>query len=153
MHVSAPLRRTAARTARRALNTLILGPPGGGKGTISKRMVRDYGFVHVSTGDALRAHVRDGTALGAEAKTYMDAGKYVPDAVIIGLVEAELEGKTGHLLLDGFPRTVAQVRRVAGIAAGVDVLCWTTAALVAPHLASSTLRPTPSPRPSTSTSP
>jgi adenylate kinase len=91
---------------------LILGKPGGGKGTISKKILKDFSqFHHVSTGDLLRAHVREGTKLGKEAKQYMDEGKLVPDKLMIDLVMEEAtpsleEGKS--LLLDGFPRTVVQ---------------------------------------------
>jgi len=91
---------------------LILGKPGGGKGTISKKMLVDFPQLHhMSTGDILRANVRNGTALGREAKFYMDEGKLVPDRLIIDLVLSDStpmlkEGKS--LLLDGFPRTITQ---------------------------------------------
>lgn len=91
---------------------LILGKPGGGKGTISGKILRDFPqFRHVSTGDELRQHVRNGTELGKEAKKYMDAGALVPDNVIIEMVmsDAVEAVKTGQsLLLDGFPRTMEQ---------------------------------------------
>lgn len=91
---------------------LILGKPGGGKGTISSKILRDFPCIeHVSTGDILRQHVRDGTDLGKEAKEYMDNGHLVPDEVMVRLVlddslTALDNGK--HLLLDGFPRTIDQ---------------------------------------------
>lgn len=91
---------------------LILGKPGGGKGTISKKILNDFPeFRHVSTGDELRQHVRNGTELGKEAKKYMDAGSLVPDDVMIKMVmsdavEAIKNGQS--LLLDGFPRTMEQ---------------------------------------------
>ncbi|GAX10795.1 nucleoside-triphosphate--adenylate kinase [Fistulifera solaris] len=91
---------------------LILGPPGGGKGTISKKMLKDFSsFHHVSTGDLLRQHVRQRTALGIKAKGYMDSGELVPDNLMIDLV---MEDATPYLeagqslLLDGFPRTIEQ---------------------------------------------
>ncbi|KAL3944226.1 MAG: hypothetical protein SGBAC_001723 [Bacillariaceae sp.] len=93
---------------------LILGKPGGGKGTISKKILNDFPqFHHVSTGDLLREHVRAGTALGKDAKKFMDAGQLVPDELMIGLVMEEAtpnleEGRS--LLLDGFPRTVVQAK-------------------------------------------
>jgi nucleoside-triphosphate--adenylate kinase len=121
------LARSAAATQRIFLSTmeasapdegqplaLILGKPGGGKGTISNKILKDFPqFHHVSTGDLLRQHVREGTSLGTEAKKYMDEGKLVPDELMIGLVMEEatpnLElGKS--LLLDGFPRTVVQAQ-------------------------------------------
>ncbi|KAL7529110.1 hypothetical protein ACHAXR_002797 [Thalassiosira sp. AJA248-18] len=93
-------------------NLLILGKPGGGKGTISGKILRDFSqFRHVSTGDELRQHVRNGTDLGKEAKNYMDAGCLVPDDVMIKMVmgDAVEAVKTGQsLLLDGFPRTMEQ---------------------------------------------
>lgn len=91
---------------------LILGKPGGGKGTISGKILKDFPqFRHVSTGDELRQHVRNGTELGMEAKKYMDAGALVPDNVMIKLVmgDAVEAIKSGQsLLLDGFPRTMEQ---------------------------------------------
>ena len=99
------LRRAAAPRARaaRGLVTLIMGPPGGGKGTLSKKIVREFDVAHLSTGDLLRAHVRDGTPLGARAKARMDAGALVPDDLIVDLVVAELRGGAArakaHVLL------------------------------------------------------
>lgn len=95
---------------------LILGKPGGGKGTISGKILKDFPqFHHVSTGDLLRNHVRAGTSLGKAAKGYMDEGKLVPDDLMIGLVMEEAtpnleQGKS--LLLDGFPRTVGQAEHL-----------------------------------------
>eukprot|EP00578_Thalassiosira_sp_NH16_P007558 CAMPEP_0181113098 /NCGR_PEP_ID=MMETSP1071-20121207/20163_1 /TAXON_ID=35127 /ORGANISM="Thalassiosira sp., Strain NH16" /LENGTH=269 /DNA_ID=CAMNT_0023197107 /DNA_START=174 /DNA_END=983 /DNA_ORIENTATION=- len=91
---------------------LILGKPGGGKGTISGKILNDFPqFRHVSTGDELRQHVRNGTELGKEAKKYMDVGALVPDDVMIKMVmeDAIEASKSGQsLLLDGFPRTIEQ---------------------------------------------
>lgn len=93
----------------RDLTTLIMGPPGGGKGTISKKLIKDFGFHHISTGDMLRAQVRAGTPLGVKAKSFMDSGGLVPDDLIVDMVLAEMNGlKTERVLLDGFPRTGAQ---------------------------------------------
>eukprot|EP00616_Rhizochromulina_sp_CCMP1243_P009971 CAMPEP_0118971008 /NCGR_PEP_ID=MMETSP1173-20130426/7775_1 /TAXON_ID=1034831 /ORGANISM="Rhizochromulina marina cf, Strain CCMP1243" /LENGTH=216 /DNA_ID=CAMNT_0006920433 /DNA_START=53 /DNA_END=703 /DNA_ORIENTATION=+ len=88
---------------------LIMGPPGGGKGTISKKILKDFSFTHLSTGDVLRANVREATAIGQEAKGFMDSGNLVPDDLMVRLVLSELE-KTpvDRLLLDGFPRTRPQ---------------------------------------------
>merc|ERR1712029_169909 len=90
-------------------NTLIIGAPGSGKGTISNWIVRDFGLLHVSSGDLLRAQMRDGTELGLAAKSYIDKGDLVPDSVMVGLISSELK-KLGEKpwLLDGFPRTQAQ---------------------------------------------
>ena len=85
---------------------------GGGKGTISKKILSDFPeFRHLSTGDVLRRHVREETKIGKEAKTFMDSGKLVPDDLIIRLVEEDATDaiKDGHsLFLDGFPRTLPQ---------------------------------------------
>jgi nucleoside-triphosphate--adenylate kinase len=93
---------------------LILGKPGGGKGTISHKILKDFQqFHHVSTGDILRQHVREGTSLGIEAKKYMDKGKLVPDELMISLVMEQATPNSEFekiLLLDGFPRTVVQAQ-------------------------------------------
>jgi len=88
---------------------LIIGAPGSGKGTISNWIVRDFGLAHVSSGDLLRAHMRDGTALGKEAKAFIDKGDLVPDNVMVGLIASELKKLADTpWLLDGFPRTQPQ---------------------------------------------
>ena len=91
-------------------NLILLGPPGAGKGTQAGRMVADYGIPHISTGDILRAAVKNQTQMGLEAKRYMDAGELVPDGVVIGIVRERLqEPDTGKgFLMDGFPRTIPQ---------------------------------------------
>lgn len=92
------------------LDLILLGPPGAGKGTQASRIVSDYGIPHVSTGDILRAAVKNRTAMGVEAKKYMDAGELVPDEVVIGIVKERLEepDTTNGFLMDGFPRTIPQ---------------------------------------------
>ena len=89
---------------------VLLGSPGVGKGTQGVRLSRTVGWAHVSTGDLLRAALRQGTALGLEARKYMDAGELVPDGVIVNLVREHLAGlgREEGVILDGFPRTVAQ---------------------------------------------
>jgi adenylate kinase len=92
------------------LRIVLLGPPGAGKGTQAAFLSEHYGIPHISTGDILRANVADGTPLGKEAKSYMDAGQLVPDEVVIGMVDnriGEADAKAGFLL-DGFPRTAPQ---------------------------------------------
>jgi len=91
-------------------NLVLLGPPGAGKGTQASRIVAEYGIPHVSTGDILRGAVKNQTAMGLEAKKYMDAGNLVPDSVVIGIVKDRLqEGDTAKgFLMDGFPRTIPQ---------------------------------------------
>jgi adenylate kinase len=91
-------------------NLVLLGPPGAGKGTQASRIVAEYGIPHVSTGDILRAAVKNQTPMGLEAKKYMDAGELVPDSVVIGIVKDRLhEPDTAKgFLMDGFPRTIFQ---------------------------------------------
>lgn len=92
------------------MNIVLLGAPGAGKGTQAALLVEKYGTPHISTGDMLRAAVKEGTELGRKAKTYMDAGELVPDDVIIGLVTERLQQPDTEkgFILDGFPRTSAQ---------------------------------------------
>ena len=92
------------------MRLILLGAPGAGKGTQSKRLVQKYGIPQISTGDILRAAVKGKTKLGLEAKSYMDKGELVPDEVVIGIIEERLRDsdcKKGFIL-DGFPRTVVQ---------------------------------------------
>lgn len=93
---------------------MILGAPGSGKGTQGKLLADHLAIPQVSTGELLRAAVTDGTPLGREAKGFMDQGLLVPDAVILGLIREILdsEGAKGGVLMDGFPRTVAQAEAV-----------------------------------------
>jgi adenylate kinase len=89
---------------------VLLGPPGSGKGTQAAVLCERLGIPKISTGDMLRAATEAGTKLGLEAKSYMNAGKLVPDEVVIGLVEERLGAPdaTKGFILDGFPRTTAQ---------------------------------------------
>jgi len=91
-----------------------MGPPGAGKGTQAKVVSGRLGIPAVSTGDIFRANVSEGTPLGVEAKRYMDAGDYVPDEVTNGMVRDRLAqaDATDGFLLDGYPRTVAQVEEL-----------------------------------------
>jgi len=86
---------------------VFLGPPGAGKGTQAQRLVEEKGFIHISTGDLLREAVREGTPLGLKAKEYMDRGELVPDELILELIKEKLP-KEGKVILDGFPRNIAQ---------------------------------------------
>jgi adenylate kinase len=91
-------------------NLVLLGPPGAGKGTQAGRIVAEYHIPHVSTGDILRGAVKNQTAMGLEAKKYMDAGDLVPDSVVIGIVKDRLQepDTAKGFLMDGFPRTIPQ---------------------------------------------
>ena len=103
------------------MNILIMGPAGAGKGTMSDLILQAYDIPHISTGDMLRENVANGTELGKEAKSYMDAGKLVPDDVINAMVEKRLQEpdcQKGYLL-DGFPRTLVQAKAFEEIAAKI----------------------------------
>ena len=104
------------------MRLILLGPPGAGKGTQSGFISARYGIPQISTGDMLRAAIRAGTPLGLEAKTVMDAGQLVSDAVIIGLVKERLQQPdcAKGYLLDGFPRTIAQAEALRSAGIGVD---------------------------------
>ena len=92
------------------MHIILMGPPGAGKGTQATNLVKRYGILHISTGDMFREAVKEGTPLGKEAKSYMDAGKLVPDSVTIGIVRERLSKPDCRkgFILDGFPRTVEQ---------------------------------------------
>ncbi len=92
------------------MRLVLLGAPGAGKGTQAKKLIEKYAIPQISTGDLLRAAVAAGTALGKEAKSFMDKGELVPDRVVLGMVEERLkqdDAKKGYIL-DGFPRNTAQ---------------------------------------------
>jgi adenylate kinase len=92
------------------LNLVLFGPPGAGKGTQSALLIERFDLMHLSTGDLLRAEIAAGTALGLEAKTLMDKGILVPDAVVIGMIASRMEQNPDAkgFIFDGFPRTTAQ---------------------------------------------
>jgi adenylate kinase len=92
------------------LTIILFGPPGSGKGTQAKMIMDKYHVKHVSTGDILRENVRNGTPLGVEAKKFMDAGKLVPDALLIDIIKDRLakDDVKGGWMLDGYPRTITQ---------------------------------------------
>jgi len=91
------------------MNLVLFGPPGVGKGTQGERFSSENGISHLAMGDILRAAVRDATAAGKQAKTYMDEGKLVPDDVVVSMIEDRIvEDDAAGFLLDGFPRNVAQ---------------------------------------------
>jgi len=93
------------------IKVVFLGPPGAGKGTQALKIAEKFGVPHISTGDILRAAVKEGTELGRLAKSYMDKGELVPDEVIIGIIKERLsqpDVKEKGFILDGFPRTLKQ---------------------------------------------
>jgi len=87
---------------------ILLGAPGCGKGTAAKQLVQQFALIHLSTGDILRDAVSKGTEIGLRAKAIMAAGKLVDDDTVNGLVFARLQGETGNVLFDGYPRTLQQ---------------------------------------------
>ena len=92
------------------MNIVLLGGPGAGKGTQAQKLVAEFGFAHISTGDLLRAAIKEGSKLGKKAKGYMDAGQLVPDDLVIDLVKERLQDDDAQkgFILDGFPRNTAQ---------------------------------------------
>jgi adenylate kinase len=92
------------------INLVIFGPPGAGKGTQSEKLIKKYGFVHISTGDLFRWHTKNDTPLGKRVKEIMNSGALVPDEITISMLKEELDKNPGAkgFLFDGFPRTVAQ---------------------------------------------
>ena len=92
------------------LNLILFGPPGAGKGTQAERLRADFQLPFISTGDMLRANVKDETELGRQAKEYMDAGDLVPDELIVAMARDRLEHDDARdgFILDGFPRTIEQ---------------------------------------------
>ncbi|NWF98655.1 MAG: adenylate kinase [Nitrospirae bacterium] len=105
------------------MRLVLLGAPGAGKGTQAKKLIEKYGIPQISTGDLLRAAVAAGTALGKEAKSYMDKGELVPDSVVLGMVEERLKQddcKKGYIL-DGFPRNTAQAEALDKMLASLNM--------------------------------
>jgi len=99
------------------MRIMLLGPPGGGKGTQAKYIENNWTIPQISTGDMLRENVKNGTPLGLEAKNYMEKGELVPDQVILNMMESRLQNddcKSGYIL-DGFPRTIPQAEGLSGL--------------------------------------
>ncbi len=96
------------------MHLVLLGPPGAGKGTQATILARDLRLAHISTGDMLRAAVREGSDLGLAAREYMDRGELVPDELVIALIQDRLGAPDarGGFILDGFPRNVSQAERL-----------------------------------------
>ena len=92
------------------LNIVLFGPPGAGKGTQSEKVLKKYNLVHLSTGDLFRLHLNNETALGLEAKKYMNKGDLVPDEIVISMVEDKINKSSNVIgfVFDGFPRTINQ---------------------------------------------
>jgi adenylate kinase len=99
------------------MRIILMGPPGAGKGTQATRVAEHFGIPAISTGDIFRANVSNGTELGVKAKQYMDAGEYVPDEVTNMMVRNRIDEPDAEpgFLLDGYPRTLAQVEELDGM--------------------------------------
>lgn len=113
-----------SRAAERRLNLVLIGPPGSGKGTQAIRLAERYTVPHISTGDILRAAVRDGTPLGRQVAAILAAGSLVGDDVITDLVRERLRGSDARsgFVLDGYPRTVAQARALDQLLASPPIV-------------------------------
>ena len=107
------------------LNIVIFGAPGSGKGTQSERIVVKYGINHISTGDVLRAEIKNGTELGKTAKGYIDQGQLIPDELMIDILGSVFDSfkDSKGVIFDGFPRTIAQAEALKKMLAerGQDV--------------------------------
>jgi adenylate kinase len=99
------------------MQVVFLGPPGAGKGTQARLLRERFNLEQISTGDLLREHLARGTSLGREAEGYMQRGQLVPDALVIEMIEHELERARDGFILDGFPRTVAQAEALDALLA------------------------------------
>jgi adenylate kinase len=92
------------------INIILFGPPGAGKGTQSEKLIEKYNLTHLSTGDVFRFNIKNETALGLEAKSFMDQGQLVPDSVTVKMVSDFIQRNMNDhgFIFDGFPRTIAQ---------------------------------------------
>jgi adenylate kinase len=99
------------------MNLIILGPPGAGKGTQCKKLVKDFDLIQLSTGEMLRAEVKSGSRVGNKAKKLMDAGSLVPDDLIVEMISIQIDKHVNvkGFILDGFPRTAAQAGALDGM--------------------------------------
>ena len=106
------------------MNLILMGAPGAGKGTQAERISAKWNIPAISTGDMLRAAIREGNELGKSAKSYIDAGQLVPDEVVIGIIKDYLSSdkcKNGFIL-DGFPRSVAQAEALEALNVKIDAV-------------------------------
>jgi adenylate kinase len=117
------------------MRLILLGAPGAGKGTVAKRLTDIDGSVQISTGDILRAAVKEGTDLGKQAEAYMKAGDLVPDSLIMGIMKERLQEPDcrAGFLLDGFPRTIPQAEALKTLLADLDIQLDAVASLSVPR--------------------
>ena len=105
------------------MRVLLIGAPGAGKGTQAARIARHFGLTHISSGDLLRRHVREETAIGRQVAEYIDRGDLVPDAIIMDMLYKPVmaASASGGYILDGFPRTVEQAEAAYAVAGELGV--------------------------------
>lgn len=109
------------------MNVVLLGAPGVGKGTIAKKLSEHFKLPHISTGDILRANIRDSTPLGLKAKPFVDSGRLVPDDIVTEMVKSHLnrESISGGFFLDGYPRNVSQAKALKSFSDISNVINFT----------------------------
>ncbi len=95
------------------MRLILLGAPGAGKGTLSKQLEEEFGFLHLSTGEILRENIKNQTQLGLLAKPLLDNGQFVPDDIIVEVVKDKILNEKQSFILDGFPRTVPQAQALS----------------------------------------
>lgn len=103
-------------------NIILFGPPGSGKGTQAEFLAKNFGLLHISTGDLFRYEIGNNTPLGLEAKSYIEKGALVPDAVTIGMLKNKMDANQGvkGVIFDGFPRTIPQAEALDILLASKD---------------------------------
>lgn len=106
------------------MKLILLGAPGAGKGTQAERISENFGIPTISTGERLRAAIKDGTELGLKAKSFMDAGALVPDEVVIGIIKEYLSSEQckNGFILDGFPRSIPQAEALDSMGVSLDAV-------------------------------
>ena len=117
------------------MRLLLIGAPGAGKGTQAERLSERFGITHISSGDLLRQHVKDQTALGQTIKSYVDRGDLVPDAVVMDMLRKPVvaAAEAGGYVLDGFPRTVDQAKAAFQVAQALGAEVQAAVHLDVPH--------------------
>jgi adenylate kinase len=117
------------------MRLLLIGAPGAGKGTQAERLSERFGIAHISSGDLLRQHVKDQTALGQTIKSYVDRGDLVPDAVVMDMLRKPVvaAAEAGGYVLDGFPRTVDQAKTAFQVAQALGAQVQAAVHLDVPH--------------------